>query len=491
MPARSCKPTAPARTALLAVALFAAATARVPAGEPAAIAIDDAVRLQFPTQPHSGMSVAIAHRGRIVFEKGYGFRDDGTPDHFIAQDQNYYGVPFKRPAAARAVADARTIYEIGSVTKQFTAAAILRLSEQHRLTLDDPVGRYAPEFTDPGLTVRMLLTQRSGLPDLNTLVFLQRVRPRAKRPDGSLDVPLVSREIAALPRDFAPGARFEYSNSNYFVLGTIVERITHEPLGTYLTTNFFRPFGMTRTGFAAPAAADDVAIGYRVDDKGAFYRAYPWDLTWLGGAGAMTSTVDDLTRWNIALVTHRVLQPGSLAQMWHGLDSGRGQGAYAMGWIEDAIGSHRYLWHNGEVGGFHAVDVIFPNDDLTFAIMTNDQDAKPEYLVPGIAALFFPVGGLDRVLPHSGVVLFEASLAVGAGALAIAIVAIVALKRFIPAGVVAALLALGAGFLLPTIVGFVWAGFAALVPTAAYLLAAQYIPRKAVPPQKARSRSRS
>jgi CubicO group peptidase (beta-lactamase class C family) len=332
------------------------------------------------------------------------------------------------------------------------------------------------------LTLRMLLLQRSGLPDLNTLAFLQRVRPLARRSDGSPDGQRVNREIAALPRDFPPGTRFEYSSSNYFVLGTIVERITREPLGKFLAAKIFGPLGMTRTAYATTAAADDVAIGYRTDESAAVRRAYPWDLAWLGGAGAMTSTVEDLARWNVALLAHRVLQPASLAQMWHGLHTDRGQGSYAMGWIEDALGSHRYLWHNGQVGGFHALNVIFPDDGLAFAVLTNNQDARPEYLLPGIAALYFPVSGLDRMLPHSGVVLIQASLAVAIGALAIAIVAIVALKRFIIAGVFAALLALAAGFLLPTIVGFVWAGLAALVPTAGYVLAVRFIPRKKTPP---------
>lgn len=468
--------------AALSVALFVAGAAS--AAEPTPSAIDAVI----PKNPHAGLSLAIVHDGRMVFAKGYGVRDNGTPDAYMLKDHNYYGMPTARHAARRAPADPRTIYEIGSVTKQFTAAAILRLSEQKRLGLDDQVSKYAPEFTDPALTVRLLLNQRSGLPDLNTLTFLERVRPLARRADGSLDEQRISREIAALPHDFPAGTRFEYSNSNYFVLGTIVERITHEPLGTYLAETIFRPLGMQRTGYAAPVAQDDVAVGYRVNETGAIKRAYPWDLAWLGGAGAMTSTVEDLARWNLALIGHRVLEPASLAQMWHGIDAGRGQGSYAMGWIEDAIGSHRYLWHNGEVGGFHAFNVIFPQDDLAFTFLLNNQDAKPEYLLPELAALYFPVDGLDRILPRSGVVLFEASLAVAVGALAIGIVAIVTFKRFIFGGVFAAVLALAAGFFLPTVVGFVWGGLAALVPTALYVLGVLYIPKRAVAPQKARTR---
>lgn len=490
MPSRIRNASDLVRNAFLIVALFAGCASFAIAAEPSSSAIDAAVLLQFPKNPQWGMGVSLAHGGRVVYEKSFGLRDDGTPDRFIPKDRSYYGMPFARPASARAVTDARTIYAIGSVTKQFTAAAILLLSERHRLRLDDAVNRYAPEFTNPNLTLRMLLNQRSGLPDLNTLTFLERVRPLAKRPDGSLDERRISAAIAALASDFPPGTRFEYSNSNYFVLGAIVERITHEPLGAFLDENIFRPLGMTRTAYAKPAAADDVAIGYRLDEKSAVYRAYPWDLAWLGGAGAMTSTIADLARWNVALLAHRVLQPASLAQMWRGLDAGRGQGSYAMGWIEDALGSHRYLWHNGQVGGFHALNVIFPQDDLAFVILTNNQDARPEYLLPGIAALYFPVSGVDRILPRSGVVLLEASLAVGIGALAIAIVAIVTFKRFVVVGVVAAVLALAAGFLLPTVVGFIWAGIASLVPTAAYVLAARFIPKTLkLPKKKLRSRS--
>jgi D-alanyl-D-alanine carboxypeptidase len=349
-----------------AIALLAAGVTAAWAAEPSPSAIDAAALIAFPKSPHSGFSLAIEHGGRLTYAKGYGLRDSGTPDRFIPADRNYYGMPIARPAAKRAAANARTIYAIGSVTKQFTAAAILLLNEEHKLGLDDTVSRYAPEFRDPNLTLRMLLMQRSGLPDFNSLAFVTRVRPLVKRADGTIDDLRVSREIAAEPRDFSPGARFAYSNSNYLVLGTIVERITREPLGVFLDQRIFRPLGMTRTAYGGPAAADDVAIGYRIDGKGTVWRAYPWDLAWAGGAGAMTSTVEDLSRWNVALIARRVLDAASLAEMWRGEDAGRGQGSYAMGWIEDALGSHRYLWHNGEVGGFHALNVIFPDDDLAF-----------------------------------------------------------------------------------------------------------------------------
>ena len=465
-------------TALLAVVLFIAANAAAFAAEPTPKAIDSAALFNFPKDPHSGFSLAIVHNGRLSYEKGFGFRDDGTPDRYIPDDHNYYGLPVKRGVASRAPADGRTIYEIGSVTKQFTAAAILMLVEQHQLGLDDAVSRYAPEFRDPGLTVRVLLTQRSGLPDFNALAFVERVRPLAKRPDGSIDDLRVSREIAAQTPHFAPGVKFEYSNSNYLVLGTIVERITRQPLGRFLSTKVFSPLGMTRTAYADWAAQDDRAIGYRLDTKHNVLRAYPFDLAWLGGSGAMTSTVEDLARWDIALVSHRILQPSSLREMWHGVDSGRGQGMYAMGWVEDALGSHRYLWHNGETGGYHALNVIFPNDGLALSMLSNNQDARPEYLLPSIAALYFPVSGLDRVLPHSAIVLIEASLAVALGALAIAVVAVVTVKRLIVAGVIAAFLALVIGFFVPSYLGYVWGGLAALLPVAAYLLLVRFVSRK-------------
>jgi CubicO group peptidase (beta-lactamase class C family) len=456
-----------------------AAASAAPAAEPTAAQIDATVLLGFPAHPHSGFSLAIVHGGRIVYRKGYGLRDAGTPDRFIPNDQNYYGEPFARPTAPRAAADAETIYAIGSVTRQFTAAAILLLSEEHRLGLEDPVGKYVPEFSDPALTLRVLLAQRSGIPDNNTLIFLQRVRPLARRPDGTLDAQRVNRELAALPRDFAPGARFEYSNANYFVLGSVVERVAHQPLGAFLAARIFAPLGMTRTAYATRAAADDVAVGYRIDDKGVVLRAYPWDLAWLGGAAALTSTVDDLARWDVALLDHRVLSEASLAEMWRGQQAEPGQGSYAMGWIVDAVGSHRYLWHNGQVGGFHALNVIFPDDDLAFAILANNQDAKPEYLVAGIARLYFPLSGLDRVLPHSAVALIEACAAVAVGALAISIVAIATFKRFIVAGVFAGIAALVIGFFAPSLIGFVWGGLAALVPVASYALAVRFIPRSA------------
>jgi CubicO group peptidase (beta-lactamase class C family) len=459
---------------LVVGATMAGAVGARGAAEPSRTLIDAAMLLHFPAKPHSGFSAAIAHAGRIVFADGFGYRDDGTPDRFIPADHNYYGLAVARPPARRVRADARTIYEIGSLTKAFTAAAILRLVDQHRCSLDDAVGRYAPEFRDPRLTLRILLNQRSGLPDHNTLVFIARVRAAARRPDGSIDDVQVSRAIAAEPPEFAPGTRFAYSNANYFVLGTIVERISGESLATFLEREFFGPLGLRRTAFARPASEDDVAVGYRVDEHQAVFRAYPWDLAWAGGAGGLTSTAEDVARFDMDLQAGRVLAPESLTQMWHGLDAGVGQGAYAMGWVEDAIGSHRYLWHNGEVGGFHAVNVIFPNDDLAFAILTNNQDAQPEALVPGIAALYFPVTGIDRIVPRSAIVLIEASLAIALGAFAIAIVAVVTLRRWIVVGIVVAVLALVLGLLLPSYLGYVFGGAVALVPIAGYVLSVRF-----------------
>ncbi len=487
MLSRSGPPSAALWRIFVAAVCFAALwMSAAAADEPTAAAIDEALLMNFPKTPHSGFTASIVHAGRLTYVKGFGLRDGGTPDRYLTQDQNYYHLPYARGIAPRRPADAATIYQIGSVTKQFTAAAILRLHEQRRLDLDAPVNRYAPEMSTPALTVRMLLNQRSGLPDLNTLTFLQRVMPLSRRADGSFDEVRVNREIAALPRDFAPGSRFGYSNSNYFVLGTIVERISGEPLATFFARNFFGPLGMTRTALAQPASANDVAVGYRLDDKGVVRRAYPWNLRWLGGAGALTSTAEDLARWDVALLAHRVLQPASLDEMWHGLESGEGQGAYAMGWVADAIGSHRYVWHNGEVGGYHALNVLFPDDDLGFSILTNLQDAKPEALVPGIAALYFSVGGLDRVLPHSAVVVVEASLAVSLGALAIAIVAVATLRRFYIAGATAAVLALVSGFLLPSLIGYFAGGLVALVPVAGYVFAVRRIPRKIVTARQSR-----
>ena len=459
---------------VVATALLTATSARA-SREPSSQAIEAAALTNFPAQPHSGFSLAVVHGGKLTYNKGFGFRDDGTPDVYIPDDRNYYGISVARRPARREPADADTIFEIGSVTKQFTAAAILLLAQEQRLHLDDAVNRYAPEYADRTLTLRMLLNQRSGLADLNSLAFLERVRPLAKRADGTIDSLIVSREIARSTVHFAPGTAFEYSNSNYYVLGTIVERITHRSLQAYLREKIFVPLRMSRTAYALNAATSDVAAGYRTDSKGNVRRAYPFDLAWVGGAGALTSTARDIARWDTALLRHQILQPESLREMWHGRDSGRGQGLYAMGWVEDALGSHRYVWHNGETGGFHALNVVFPDDALAFCLLTNNQDAQPEFLLPLIASLYFPVSGLDRVLPHSGVVLVEASLAVGLGALAVAIVAIATLKRFIVAGVVAAIAALLIGFFSPSIVGFVWGGVAAIIPIAGYTAAARLV----------------
>lgn len=461
------KPFARAAFAAFAIAvLVAGGTAVRAASRPAAPAVDaravDAVMkgTGFVRGGLSGASVAIAVGGRVVFARGYGDRDLGTPDRWADATEDYYragrGSAAPRP---RATATADTIYDAGSVTKTIVAAAVHALADERALSVDDTVAKWLPAFaTHPELTLRNLLEQTSGLPDFNEWTAIKRWHGRPG--NGLIEA------LAHEPLAFTPGSRFAYSNTNYLLLGRIAERAAHEPLGTLLARRFFTPLGMTRTRFAGVASDADVALGYTVDAERKRVRAYQWDLAWAGGAGALTTTAPDLARFDAALMDGRAIPRAAFAAMAtpSRADHPFGAPPYAHALEVDRIGSHRVLWHNGIVGGFHAMNALFPDDGIAIVVLTDQQKSAPEILIGPLLAAIVPVAPLDRYLPESArnaaAVLFGGALT----ALVAVIVAGVWRRRRWWVCVLVALFALVDGFVLPLVVPVPAAFALALVP---------------------------
>lgn len=344
-----------------------------------AAALDAAAAKVVGTKHVPGIAVAVAEHGAIVFERAYGTAD----------------VAKKTPVTVD------TRFEIGSLTKQVTAACILQLARAGKLSLDDHLGTFVPDyFIGRGVTVRQLLSQTSGIPE-----YLDGPDVIADAGTQPATAASLLARVSAKPLEFAPGTTWKYSNTNYILLGRIVEVASREPYERYVREHVFGPAGMTESGFIADEPAlPEMARGYAPDAAGV-EPAPPLRDDWSWAAGAIVSTVGDMVKWDDALLAGKIVAPQDVALMRTTVPlAGGASSAYAFGWIVDSLGGHARIWHNGGTFGFHSVNETFPKDDEAIVVLENSTSADAESLAttaftvlhPDVAsALAAPVAGED------------------------------------------------------------------------------------------------
>jgi D-alanyl-D-alanine carboxypeptidase len=263
-------------------------------------------------------------------------------------------------------------YSIGSISKQLTATAILLLAQDGKLTLDDPVGKYVPGLTrGDAITIRQILSHTSGYPDYAPQDYMI---PEWEKP-VSADALLARWARQAL--EFEPGTKWQYSNTNYVIAGMIVEKVAGMPLVDLLTERVFKPLGM-----ASVQNTDRQKLGDR-DAQGYFRRALgplhpaPHEgQGWMYAAGELAMTAEDLAKWDAAVIRQAVLSPESYRQLETEVVLASGAGTrYGLGISVALVQGHRELRHNGEVSGFVASNLVWPDDKLAVAVLTN-QDAS-------------------------------------------------------------------------------------------------------------------
>jgi D-alanyl-D-alanine carboxypeptidase len=333
----------------------------------------------------AGVSVAVVKNGRTVVAKGYGFAD-------LEND-----VP----------ATEGTVYRIGSLTKQFTAASIMRLSEQGKLSLDDTVQKFLPTFPTQGnrVTVRHLLNHTSGIKNYTTLGPKWQRVIRLDLPPDSL-VALFANE----PFDFKPGDAWLYDNSGYFLLGMIIEKLSGKPYGEYLQNELFTPLGLTGTRYCDQAPLiKHRAQGYALRPSRQFINAEPLSMTQPYAAGALCSTVRDLATWTLALAGGRVVSPASYKLMTtpDTLNNGKPL-AYGFGLSIGAFRGHRQVNHNGGINGFISELHHYPDDSVVTVVLTNANGAAAVQLerliarralgIPELPAVPVDAAALERVV---------------------------------------------------------------------------------------------
>jgi len=264
-----------------------------------------------------------------------------------------------------------SVFRIASITKQFTAAGLLTLVEAGKVSLDDPLSKYLPDY--PGgeaITLLQLLNHTAGLRNYSGLIGqAEDANTRDRSTAG----------IIALFRDqepeFAPGARWAYSNSGYALIGAVIEAVTGRPWHLYLEETLFRPLGMRNTGYGhrTPLAARQVQ-GYAYRD-GAVAPMQPMSMTLPHAAGSLVSTADDLLTWNRALHEGRVLKSETYRRMVTPVGKAEAAG-YGFGLYADTVRSSPALWHGGHIFGFTAVLLYLPGPDITVVVLENDDSAN-------------------------------------------------------------------------------------------------------------------
>lgn len=298
-----------------------------------------------------GASVAVVAHGKLALAKAY-------------------GAARLEPATSATPA---MRYAIGSISKQFTASAVLLLQQQGKLSLDDKVSKYVPGLTRGNeVTIRELLSHTSGYQDFWPQDYVPPEMEKPITPMGILD------RWAKQPLDFQPGSRWQYSNTNFVIAGLIVQKVSGVPFFQFVRTRILEPLGMSSAvDFDANGPSSIEPIGYMRYGLGPLRPAIPTGAGWMWAAGELAMTPSDLAKWDISIIDKKLLSPASYRALMTTvlLNSGVSSG-YGLGVDVGLMNGHRAISHGGEVAGFTASNVVFPDDSAAVVVLTN-QDAAP------------------------------------------------------------------------------------------------------------------
>ena len=290
---------------------------------------------------------------------------------------------------------ASTIYEIGSLTKQFTSAAIMRLVEQGKLKLDDDMSKYVPQFPLNGkrVTIHHLLNHTSGIHSYTSSPEWQKTWNNELSPDA------IIKFVAADTFDFAPGASYRYNNTGYVLLGMVIEKVTGQKYANYLDAQFFKPLGMRQTSYCPSKTTNPAfAVGYSKGPIGT--RAQFLDLSHPFAAGALCSTVGDFAKWQRALDDGKVVSAASYALMTTAdtLNSGR-KINYGFGLVPGVFNGHKTISHTGGINGFTTAAVYVPDDSLSIVAFTNYDGESPQSLTQNLLRIAYGTAPVGRGAP--------------------------------------------------------------------------------------------
>ena len=310
-----------------------------------------------------GISIAVLHKGDTLLMKGYGYGD----------------IENQVPATEK------TVYRIGSITKQFTAAAIMRLVEEGKVGLQDPISTYIPDYPEHGasVTVHQLLNHTSGIVSYTSLglPFWSKAR-----------LNLSHRQVLELfkdaPLQFEPGSSRAYNNSGYYLLGMIIEKASGQTYEEFLQDLYFTPLGLASTSYCD----EQHIIPHRSDGygrrNGNIVNAQMISMNLPFAAGALCSTVKDLVTWKGAFVSGDVVSEASYKQMITPTELSDGSTYdYGYGLDVGALNGHTYIGHGGGINGFTTYLSHYPDHDLTIVVLTNIENGDPFSIEQALAEI--------------------------------------------------------------------------------------------------------
>ena len=329
----------------------------------------DSVFRQYASTETPGCAIGVAQHGRILLERAYGMAD-----------------------LERAVPlTISSILEAGSVSKQFTAAAVLLLAQDGKLSLDDPVRRWVPEVPDFGkpLTLRHLLHHMSGLRDWGSITGVAGW-PRNSR---ALDHKLVLQVIGKMRElNFPPGTEYEYSNSNYNLLAIVAERASGESFPAFTRRRIFEPLGMTSTSWRDDAMRVVRGRALSYDKDGTEWKGER-AIENIYGNCCLLTTVGDLLKWNAAFDSTRLGGAGFRAEQERRGVLTNGQTiSYAAGLFVDTYRGQPYVAHSGATAGYRANIVRYPDAGVSVAVLCNAGNVEPETLADSVAGMLLTFG---------------------------------------------------------------------------------------------------
>ena len=336
--------------------------------------VDAFVQRELQRQRIPGVAVGVYRDGKLTRAQGYGLANVEW-DATVTPD---------------------TIFQSGSVGKQFTATAMMMLVEEGKVGLDDPLRKYFPDAPETwnDIKVHNLLSHTSGLSEYETGPRTKVGGPFYIRMDFTEDE--LYKKIAEMPMDFKPGEDWSYRNTNYVLLGILIHKVTGKFYGDFLQERIFRPLGMSRTRIISEA---DIiprrAAGYQLV-KGEL-KNQDWVSPSLNSTadGALYFTVEDLQKWDAALYTEKLLKKASLDRMWtvEKLNNGKPNKAnYGFAWEINSVNGHRVIEHGGAWQGFTTYIARYVDDRLTVVALTNldSGHSNPKKITSGVAAIYNP-----------------------------------------------------------------------------------------------------
>jgi len=341
-------------------------TAHAQSSAPTA-AVIEYVKAEMERQHIPGLSLLVVQHGKIVRAEGFGLANVELQ------------VPVK----------AETVFQSGSVGKQFTATAVMMLVEEGKIGLDDPLTKY---FTDApatwnDVTVRELLSHTAGFGDYPKNFDYRKDWTEAEE----------LKLIESIPLAYPPGTKWAYSNFGYVTLGILIHRVTGEFYGDFLQQRIFQPLGMTSTRIISEAdIVPNRAAGYRLVKGVLKNQEWVAPVVNTTADGSLYFTILDLAKWDAALYTEKLLKRSSLDLMWTPAklksgeaNSGRvNSGNYGFGWFIDSRNGHRCIHHDGSWQGFETAIDRYVDDELTVVALTNLADAEPGKITQHVAEMY-------------------------------------------------------------------------------------------------------